>query len=111
MLGYRLFRVARSPAKEGAQLIGPLGRALLERGGGPRLGRLKRLADTAGRPGRAVRAQAQSESDPVLRLRRRLIADRGALTMLEKQTELEVSEIIRQALSSPGRTDGEAEPG
>jgi pyruvate dehydrogenase E1 component alpha subunit len=110
MLGYRLFRVGRSPAKEGAPLMGPLGRALLEPEGGPRLGRLKRLADTVGRPRRAVRAQAQPESDPVLRLRRRLVTDRNALTLLEKHAELEVSEVVRQALLPSGRLDGEAQP-
>jgi pyruvate dehydrogenase E1 component alpha subunit len=110
MLGYRLFRVGRNPAKEGGPLIGTLGRAVLERRGGPRLGRLERLADTASRPRRAVRAQVQSETDPVLHLRRKLITDRSALTLLETQTEVEVSEIVRQALLPSGRLDGQAQP-
>jgi pyruvate dehydrogenase E1 component alpha subunit len=107
MLGYRLFRLGRSPAREGAPLVGALGRALLERAGGRRSARLSRLAEIASRPRRALSAQARSGDDPVLRLRQRLAGESDGLALLERHTEGEVSDIVRQALQVAGRGSGE----
>jgi pyruvate dehydrogenase E1 component alpha subunit len=109
MLGYRLFRVGRRPAREGAPLAGTLGRALLERSGAPRAARLARLAETAARPRRALSAQTRAEGDPVLQLRGKLVADRETLASLEEHVEQEVREIVRRAIDVAGRNDAEAE--
>jgi pyruvate dehydrogenase E1 component alpha subunit len=108
MLGYRLFRLGRSPTREAAPLVGTLARALLERAGGRRLARFRRLAETASRPRKALSAQAHSGDDPVLRLRQRLLGESETLALLEEHTEVEVSEIVREALLAAGRDGGEA---
>lgn len=103
MLGYRFFRVARSPLREGKPLAGPLARAVLGRNGGPRAGRLRRLAEVAVGPRRALAAQTQAEDDPVLRLRQELQADPARLTLLEQDLEREINEVVQEALGPEGR--------
>jgi pyruvate dehydrogenase E1 component alpha subunit len=105
MLGYRLFRVARSPLQEGRPLAGSLARAVLERNGGPRTERLRRLAEVAAGPREALNVQTRAEDDPVLRLRGRLRGDRARLSALEDDTERAIGEAVQEALAPPGRGD------
>lgn len=109
MLGYRLFRVARSPLREGRALARPLARAVVERDGGGRLGRLRRLGAIGAVAREALSSQTEADSDPVLRLRGRLEVDPARLATLEEDIGREIEAVVREAMGPEGR--GHEDPG
>jgi len=98
-MGDPLLRIARRPAGEMKEKIGPLMRAATS--SGARMGtRVASLSLIASALGRAARSQVGQKQDPLVRLRRRLEISKADLKALEEEVASEVARAVESA-SSP----------
>ena len=100
-MGDPLLRIARRPAGEMKDKIGPLMSAATSSGAsmGTRAASLSLIASALGK---AARSQFGQKSDPLARIRRRLDLPRADLRALEENVEAEVAQAV-EAAASPER--------
>jgi acetoin:2,6-dichlorophenolindophenol oxidoreductase subunit alpha len=99
-LGYEMLRVSRRPLKELPKIAIPLFRAFLRRGGGSlkeRLAGMKMIFSKSWSTMRDPREDANS--DPINRLRKRLMVDPGRLFEIDQKAQMEISAVVTAALS------------
>lgn len=99
-LGDLLLRIARRPLRGMAPMAGPLMRSLIARGGAPFRQRIGGLVSVLTLIRRSARDNTAPQHDPLLRTRRRLLADRERLRALEDDVSREIERVTEAALSS-----------
>lgn len=99
-LGFQLLRIVRDPLRELPSIAGPLARSATRTEGARLRERLEGLTSVLSAVLSTLRdPRRNSENDPVLRTRKRLLTDPDRLRELEDRIESEVSRIIETCLS------------
>jgi pyruvate dehydrogenase E1 component alpha subunit len=98
-LGDPLLRIVRTPVEGFMPYAGPLTRSTIAAGGGSAIERAASLIGVTTLLGQVANDHRLKKSDPVKRLRRKLVGDKARLEQVERDTAQEIEAAVTATLS------------